>query len=180
MLMQTLSTRASTVPKSVKRKRVAQACDQCRRRKSRCDGGLDCSACKLVGLQCSYGDTTKQARGPSYVAHLEKRIQELEVQVARLATTSESGGCNLTFQSPGSGSKGAERSPVDWAEQEDQLTEASLTVAPWILNDLEFHLQDDAWQSILTAPETYIANPGHQVRPTSETLQNSVAEQVGV
>ncbi|KAF2161373.1 hypothetical protein M409DRAFT_59088 [Zasmidium cellare ATCC 36951] len=60
------------------RRRAARACDQCRRRKSRCDGQMHCSACKVVGLHCSYGHTIKQTRGPSYVAHLENKVDELE------------------------------------------------------------------------------------------------------
>lgn len=60
------------------RKRVAKACDQCRRRKTKCDGQPHCNTCNSVGLKCSYGDPTKQMRGPTYVLHLERRVDELE------------------------------------------------------------------------------------------------------
>lgn len=60
------------------RKRVAKACDQCRRRKTKCDGQPHCNTCNSVGLKCSYGDPTKQMRGPTYVLHLERRVDELQ------------------------------------------------------------------------------------------------------
>ncbi|KAK4505531.1 hypothetical protein PRZ48_003494 [Zasmidium cellare] len=73
------------------RRRAARACDQCRRRKSRCDGQMFCSACKVVGLSCSYGHTIKQTRGPSYVAHLEKKVDELEERLKTTASPTETG-----------------------------------------------------------------------------------------
>ena len=60
------------------RKRTEKACDQCRRRKTKCNGSLSCDACVEIGLDCSYGHRVKQARGPQYVAHLEGRVKQLE------------------------------------------------------------------------------------------------------
>ncbi|CAK3810541.1 fungal-specific transcription factor domain-containing [Lecanosticta acicola] len=83
------STPMGSLDGRLARKRAARACDQCRRRKSRCDGQLNCSACRVVGLSCSYGHVIKQARGPSYVAHLEKKVEELEGRIRKASVASE-------------------------------------------------------------------------------------------
>ncbi|KAM3423195.1 hypothetical protein BST61_g645 [Cercospora zeina] len=67
----------------MQRKRAAKACDQCRRRKSRCDGQMNCSSCRAIGLQCSFGHQVKQSRGPAYVAHLEKKVKALQDELSR-------------------------------------------------------------------------------------------------
>ncbi|KXT17958.1 hypothetical protein AC579_9583 [Pseudocercospora musae] len=63
-------------------------CDQCRRRKSRCNGEMHCDACRMTGLQCSFGHVVKQTRGPAYVAHLEKRIADLEERLRQASQVS--------------------------------------------------------------------------------------------
>ncbi|SMQ47618.1 unnamed protein product [Zymoseptoria tritici ST99CH_3D7] len=78
------STTNSDIDPRLARKRVSRACDQCRRRKARCDGQTNCSACKAIGLSCSYGQAVKQARGPAYVAHLESNVASLSKQVEDL------------------------------------------------------------------------------------------------
>ncbi|KAI9493991.1 fungal-specific transcription factor domain-containing protein [Zychaea mexicana] len=65
---------------SAKRQRVSKACDQCRRKKVKCDGTLpQCSNCKTVGLECKYNETNKK-RGPpkGYIEAIEGRLQRLE------------------------------------------------------------------------------------------------------
>ncbi|CAG8593067.1 1783_t:CDS:2, partial [Acaulospora colombiana] len=69
----------------VKRRRVARACDTCRRKKVRCDGvqpGSDppsCTNCKAYGYECSFIDAPKK-RGPpkGYIEALETRLQRME------------------------------------------------------------------------------------------------------
>ncbi|KAI9255585.1 fungal-specific transcription factor domain-containing protein [Phascolomyces articulosus] len=63
-----------------KRQRVSKACDQCRRKKVKCDGTLpQCSNCRTVGLECKYNETNKK-RGPpkGYIEAIEGRLQRLE------------------------------------------------------------------------------------------------------
>ncbi|CAG8432825.1 11505_t:CDS:10 [Diversispora eburnea] len=68
-----------------KRRRVARACDTCRRKKVRCDGvqpGSDppsCTNCKAYGYECSFIDAPKK-RGPpkGYIEALETRLQRME------------------------------------------------------------------------------------------------------
>ncbi|RIA83396.1 fungal-specific transcription factor domain-containing protein [Glomus cerebriforme] len=69
----------------VKRRRVARACDTCRRKKVRCDGvqpGSDppsCTNCKAYGYECAFIDAPKK-RGPpkGYIEALETRLQRME------------------------------------------------------------------------------------------------------
>jgi Fungal Zn(2)-Cys(6) binuclear cluster domain len=46
------------IVKEVKRHTVV--CDQCRRRKQRCEGGSPCSSCQHNRLHCNYTPTTKK------------------------------------------------------------------------------------------------------------------------
>ncbi|KAF5646384.1 benzoate 4-monooxygenase [Fusarium sp. NRRL 52700] len=75
--------------KVVKRRKIALACEYCRRRKTRCDGRQPaCSACEAKGLSatCLYQQgslTTKR-----YVSDLEARVQEYERQSQAAASTS--------------------------------------------------------------------------------------------
>ena len=61
------------------RKRVSQACDQCRKKKFKCDSLRPiCSACVSLGRQCFYGDTVKRHGLPEgYVRGLEKLLSLL-------------------------------------------------------------------------------------------------------
>lgn len=67
---------------------------------------MNCSACRVVGLSCSYGHTVKQARGPSYVAHLEKKVEELEGRIRKgsVASDASTDEAKSTSQSPRFGS----------------------------------------------------------------------------
>ena len=58
------------------RKRVSQACDQCRKKKLKCDGlRPTCSTCESIQKQCFYGDTVKKRGLPEgYVRGLEKLL----------------------------------------------------------------------------------------------------------
>ncbi|KAI9187992.1 hypothetical protein H9P43_002383 [Blastocladiella emersonii ATCC 22665] len=44
----------------VKRPRIFQACDECRRRKSKCDGQLPCKHCSANARQCQYATNSKR------------------------------------------------------------------------------------------------------------------------
>ncbi|RDW75076.1 hypothetical protein BP6252_06218 [Coleophoma cylindrospora] len=68
-----------------KRSKVSRACDECRRKKIRCDAseesgeGVQCSNCKRVGSQCLFS-RVPQKRGPSkgYIKELADRLNTLE------------------------------------------------------------------------------------------------------
>ncbi|KAI8647845.1 fungal-specific transcription factor domain-containing protein [Parasitella parasitica] len=63
-----------------KRQRVSKACEQCRRKKVKCDGSSPhCNNCSSLGLQCHYKESTKK-RGPAkgYIEAIEGRLHRLE------------------------------------------------------------------------------------------------------
>ncbi|KAG1451614.1 hypothetical protein G6F56_008042 [Rhizopus delemar] len=63
-----------------KRQRVSKACEQCRKKKVKCDGASPlCTNCISLGIQCSYKETTKK-RGPpkGYIEAIEGRLHRLE------------------------------------------------------------------------------------------------------
>ncbi|KAI5370618.1 putative zn(2)-C6 fungal-type DNA-binding domain-containing protein [Septoria linicola] len=69
------------------RKRTVRACDQCRRRKVKCNGKLGCTECNSIGLECSYGSQIKQSRRRNYLIHLEQKVQRLEHELRTARTT---------------------------------------------------------------------------------------------
>lgn len=59
--------------------RVSQACDRCRMKKVRCDGGTPCAKCLSNSLKCTTSDKlSRQAFPKGYTVNLENRIKELE------------------------------------------------------------------------------------------------------
>ncbi|KAI7883515.1 hypothetical protein K492DRAFT_143805 [Lichtheimia hyalospora FSU 10163] len=63
-----------------KRKRLAQACDSCRRKKVKCDGSRPvCGTCNKMGRTCTYNPVV-QKRGPrqGYIEIIEKRLDKME------------------------------------------------------------------------------------------------------
>lgn len=73
--------------------RVSQACDRCRMKKIRCDGGTPCSKCVLIGFECSTSDKLSRRAFPKgYTANLEKRIRDLEEENMVLKAQMKKGG----------------------------------------------------------------------------------------
>lgn len=66
--------------------RVAQACDRCRAKKSKCDGERPaCSACAAVGIKCVVSDKLSRRAFPKgYTETLEERIRQLEAENLKL------------------------------------------------------------------------------------------------
>lgn len=66
--------------------RVAQACDRCRSKKTRCDGKRpQCSQCAAVGFECKISDRLSRRAFPrGYTETLEERVRELEAENRRL------------------------------------------------------------------------------------------------
>ncbi|CDH54184.1 cutinase transcription factor 1 alpha [Lichtheimia corymbifera JMRC:FSU:9682] len=67
-------------PSGSKRQRVSKACEQCRRKKVKCDGALPlCGNCVALQIQCTYKESTRK-RGPpkGYIEAIEGRLHRLE------------------------------------------------------------------------------------------------------
>ncbi|KAJ5390299.1 uncharacterized protein N7496_001367 [Penicillium cataractarum] len=63
-----------------KRRRVGRACDECRRKKIKCDGKQPCTHCTVYSYECSYDQPSNRRRNPApqYVEALEARMQKAE------------------------------------------------------------------------------------------------------
>ncbi|KAF2844110.1 hypothetical protein T440DRAFT_473652 [Plenodomus tracheiphilus IPT5] len=67
------------------RKRVKQACDRCRIKKTKCDGERLCGGCRVNNSLCSYSQVAgRQQNGNSYAALVENQNKQLENAVQTL------------------------------------------------------------------------------------------------
>ncbi|KAF2864289.1 hypothetical protein K470DRAFT_239136 [Piedraia hortae CBS 480.64] len=67
-------------PQATKRRRITRACDECRRKKIKCDGNHPCAHCLAYSYTCSYDQPSQRKRvpAPQYVENLEARLQRAE------------------------------------------------------------------------------------------------------
>ncbi|KAL2169681.1 hypothetical protein VTG60DRAFT_5820 [Thermothelomyces hinnuleus] len=63
-----------------KRRRVTRACDECRRKKIKCDGKQPCTHCAVYSYECTYDKPSNRRRNPApqYIEALEARLQRAE------------------------------------------------------------------------------------------------------
>ncbi|KAI9736676.1 MAG: hypothetical protein M1834_000880 [Cirrosporium novae-zelandiae] len=63
-----------------KRRRVTRACDECRRKKIKCDGKQPCTHCTVYSYDCTYDQPSNRRRNPppQYIEALENRVQRAE------------------------------------------------------------------------------------------------------
>ena len=61
---------------------VLLSCEQCRRRKTKCDKRAPCTACKSVGLNCNAVQRARLPRGRSGI--VKNKSTMLETRVARI------------------------------------------------------------------------------------------------
>ncbi|KAG6040003.1 hypothetical protein E4U41_001725 [Claviceps citrina] len=63
-----------------KRRRVTRACDECRRKKIKCDGKQPCTHCSVYSYDCTYDKPSNRRRNPApqYIEALESRLQRAE------------------------------------------------------------------------------------------------------
>ncbi|KAI5804462.1 fungal-specific transcription factor domain-containing protein [Geopyxis carbonaria] len=63
-----------------KRRRVTRACDECRRKKIKCDGKQPCTHCTVYSYECTYDQPSNRRRNPApqYIEALENRLQRTE------------------------------------------------------------------------------------------------------
>ncbi|USW47686.1 hypothetical protein Slin15195_G010050 [Septoria linicola] len=63
-----------------KRRRVTRACDECRKKKIKCDGKQPCTHCTVYSYECTYDQPSNRRRNPApqYVENLEHRVHRAE------------------------------------------------------------------------------------------------------
>ncbi|KAL2402898.1 Activator of stress genes [Exophiala dermatitidis] len=68
------------LPPMQKRRRVTRACDECRRKKIKCDGKQPCTHCTVYSYECTYDQPSNRRRNPApqYIEALEQRLQKAE------------------------------------------------------------------------------------------------------
>lgn len=73
-------TKGSSDIPSQKRRRVSRACDECRRKKIKCDGKQPCTHCSVYGYDCTYDQPSNRRRNlaPLYTEAVEARLQRAE------------------------------------------------------------------------------------------------------
>ncbi|KAK8199040.1 fungal transcriptional regulatory protein [Phyllosticta capitalensis] len=69
-----------------KRRRVTRACDECRRKKIKCDGKQPCTHCTVYSYECTYDQPSNRRRNaaPQYVEALENRLKRAEALLAAI------------------------------------------------------------------------------------------------
>lgn len=79
-------TKAKVIRSADGIERVAQACDRCRLKKTKCDGKRpQCSQCAAVGFECKISDRLLRRAFPrGYTESLEERVRELEAENKKL------------------------------------------------------------------------------------------------
>ncbi|MCJ1407776.1 hypothetical protein MMC19_001847 [Ptychographa xylographoides] len=64
-----------------KRRRIAKACDMCRKKKIKCDGKMPCSHCVNYKTECTFTQVEKKRnppKGAKYIEGLENRLGRME------------------------------------------------------------------------------------------------------
>ncbi|RMZ84408.1 hypothetical protein DV738_g652, partial [Chaetothyriales sp. CBS 135597] len=86
-----------------KRRRVTRACDECRRKKIKCDGKQPCTHCTVYSYDCTYDQPSNRRRNPApqYIEALEQRLHKAEALLRRLAPDLDIDDPNL--DAPGGG-----------------------------------------------------------------------------
>jgi hypothetical protein len=128
-----------------KRSRRTLACDDCRRRKVRCDGNRpSCTSCIRHGTTCHYQESAKK-RGPKpgYIEKLERRLNLMEKMLMPLSNVrEESPSAMLLQQSPQSRltrsrsstidmmSMGPYTNGLDWLLQTSNMTNTTTIPGP--------------------------------------------------
>ncbi|OKP11598.1 hypothetical protein PENSUB_2900 [Penicillium subrubescens] len=97
-------------PRGFKRKRTAHACEECRSRKSRCDGGRPvCDKCNEMGFLCHYNPPkksfepsvpTKKTPSDSATASVAARLDRMQQLLETLISKTDAGGSPYLPKSP--------------------------------------------------------------------------------
>lgn len=133
-----------------KRRRPAKSCEQCRRRKIRCDQNMPCGACvrARASLQCSYLPDSVDTRGIS-AQGLVSEPAPVSVLSPESSTVSVSTGQNMPHQSH----------DVDAAMQRRQTGDSLTVRQAKTIDDLRRHIQQLEAQLISLRSPNYLPTP---------------------
>ncbi|KAL3466076.1 hypothetical protein BJX64DRAFT_285007 [Aspergillus heterothallicus] len=154
--------RRTSPPKGQRKKRIANACLQCKQKKKRCDGNVPrCLSCAERNLDCNYLGIRRRGRGKakSYLEKLEARVAELEASIHNST--------NAPVGSDYSTSAGVESTP---AERTPELCDDEID--PSILPDCP---KNDHSNAIL--PTAQPAQPA-QAPGNHEQMQSALRERL--
>ncbi|KAJ5130523.1 uncharacterized protein N7515_006562 [Penicillium bovifimosum] len=107
-----------------KRRRVGRACDECRRKKIKCDGKQPCTHCTVYSYECSYDQPSNRRRNPTpqYVEGLENRLQKAEALLRTVLPNVNLDDPQLDVEAP------EQRFPV--ARKENKTTDNAKPLGP--------------------------------------------------
>ncbi|KAF2020637.1 hypothetical protein BU24DRAFT_340202 [Aaosphaeria arxii CBS 175.79] len=73
-----------TIAPMQKRRRVTRACDECRRKKIKCDGKQPCTHCTVYSYECTYDQPSNRRRNaaPQYIEALETQLKRAKTLLA--------------------------------------------------------------------------------------------------
>ncbi|KAI8387039.1 fungal-specific transcription factor domain-containing protein [Blakeslea trispora] len=103
-----LPERKSHLPSTsgIKRNKVSRACDECRKRKVRCDGAQPCARCQKSSTECVFSNVTPK-RGPpkQYLEPFESRLKAIDavlqaLEISSKKTSSPENDCFLKTSGP--------------------------------------------------------------------------------
>ncbi|KAF9983280.1 hypothetical protein BGZ75_005268 [Mortierella antarctica] len=121
-----------------KRSKITKACDNCRRRRVKCDGVPDgCGGCKAAKTQCVY-TTSNTKRGPpkGYVEVIEDRLGKIENMLAGIVRKKKAPVPAASDRAVASGSSGPGAPGASHSDNEDGRDEDEDDRASTYSNDL--------------------------------------------
>ncbi|KAL3465179.1 fungal-specific transcription factor domain-containing protein [Aspergillus heterothallicus] len=132
--------RATSAKTSSQRRRSARACEPCRQRKVKCDGGRpECRKCREHGLSCSYIDI-KRIRDQKQLGILSGKVERYEKLLRQFENELEPGAAKrirkaLSFQSDGDGDADVEAED-DGSDADSSTSHGSLDEIDLVKEDL--------------------------------------------
>ncbi|KAH8552423.1 fungal-specific transcription factor domain-containing protein [Umbelopsis sp. PMI_123] len=167
-----MSTRLSINEDSEKKpfQRIGRACDECRRRKVRCNGVYpSCHRCKSQSIVCHYKNPIKK-RGPSKES-LENRLHKMEALISTLVTENQHDSSNETVETGTSTIDQRQASPLPAAAKSPVLNDSNEIREYFPAVPLASHLQHFSYiEADSSSPSS--ASTSSSVDELSKNLEN--------
>jgi hypothetical protein len=118
-------TRFETLSLSLSYSPLSRACDECKKRKTKCNGGFPCDKCVEHGRVCTYTMPVKK-RGPMS-GYLNSLVETIETLKGRLGDY----GSGPDLQTYNNSANEVSESPSSTAGQSASLHASQSIIAPW-------------------------------------------------